>query len=282
MASTTSPGAKIFLIKTDKTAGSQAIPGTKIRVNYAKAGGSKAQPFDAEVLATTFDDIRREFERQMTFLSKSGVLARRQLAKRGALAPNQFRLALTFGLHVEPELTAMLLSQRVAPLIKAITDLQLALNPTLAKPARIASISQASPIEVSFEGIAEAYKALREDIVPWRQRHQKELAALEEAVRREEIAKKKSEVVLAEAKTATQIAEAKKLAAEAAALEQEVESKRFHLKREKVEFAVDLAAKMLPSGTHLDRIELVTRLLPTLDTLMLTQPEVTLVERIDT
>lgn len=186
----------------------------------------------------------------------------------------KYCLQIRFASNRNPPLSPKLLTDTVAPLLQAVFELQKTLRLKQRAKPRIASISQSSPIEASLEGVADAYKALREDIIPWRRRHQKELAVLAESELAQDIAKKKAEVTLSEAQTAAQLAEARKALAESKKIEQEVEAARFALNRAKFEFVVEMAEKMLPKGSDIERIELVTRLLPNVETLLFSQAEI--------
>jgi len=86
---------------------------------------------------------------------------------------------------------------------------------------RIVAITQQSPVNVSMTGIPEAYKALREDIMPWRRKHQKEIAKLNEKEKQAEIERKKAEVAEATARTDRERAEAEKIRAESQRIEAE-------------------------------------------------------------
>jgi hypothetical protein len=172
----------------------------------------------------------------------------------------------------EPLLTVDLLRSKVLPVLEAIAAIERLVNPTAELPPRIVSLTQNSPVEVSMDGIADAYKAVREDIIPWRREHEKELARLEEHERAAEIAGKKAEVAESEARSAKERAEAQRILADANRLHAEAEKMRFELKKAKVELAFIVIDKLKPGATEIERLELFARLLPQLETLSLPEP----------
>lgn len=169
----------------------------------------------------------------------------------------------------QPPLTPALLTLRVIPILSALCEMEKIINGNSVTEPRIVAITQQSPVNVSMIGIPEAYKALREDIIPWRRRHQKEIAKLNEKEKKAEIERKKAEVAEATGRTEKEIAEAQKIRAESHRIEAETTKLRFELKKEQVEFAYSLVEKIAPDANHVERLTLFKELLPHVETLTL-------------
>lgn len=172
-------------------------------------------------------------------------------------------------LEEQPPLTPELLSSSVLPVLSAICQIEKVVNKHILEEPRIVAISQQSPVNVSMAGIPEAYKALREDIMPWRRRHNKKIANLNVQEKRAEIERKRAEVAEATARTQKQRAEADKIRAEAQRIEAEARKLEFELKKEQIDFAYSLAKKMAPDATTVEQLALFKELLPHLEILSL-------------
>jgi hypothetical protein len=119
-------------------------------------------------------------------------------------------------------------------------------------------------------GIPEAYKALRDDLIPWRIKHQKNIAKLNEQEKLLEIERKKAEIAEATARNEKETAEAKKIRAETQRIEAEARKIQFELKKEQIAFAYSFVEKIAPDANHVERLTLFKELLPHIELLTLT------------
>jgi hypothetical protein len=176
--------------------------------------------------------------------------------------------------NLQPPLTPELLEHTILPIISSLCEIQKILNTESECQPRIVAISQSSPVKTSIQGIPDAYKVLRDDIVPWRRKYQKEMSDLEKQEKQVDIEKKKAEVMESSARTEKEIAEAAKIRAESQKLEAEAAQLRFQLKKEQIEFVYTLVEKLSPDADKVERLTLFTQLLPQVETLALTNPEI--------
>jgi hypothetical protein len=182
-------------------------------------------------------------------------------------------------------LTPDYLADTVTPFLRGIAELQAIIDEINGKErsiVRIKRLAQWSPINVNLQGGAEALEAIQDAVVPWRIKHKKEIANLQEQEKRAEIEVRKAEILEKKSLAAKSKAEAKKLAAEAArqreeaeALKLENEKQRLELHRAKIQLALDILSMVAPNLTESDKIAYVVKLLPPIDVLGSSELEVT-------
>lgn len=168
---------------------------------------------------------------------------------------------------VQLYLTPKSLTSSILPAITALCEIEKIINPENPVQPRIVAITQSSPISVSAVGLPEAYRVLREDIIPWRRKHGQELSLLIEDEKKAEIEKKRAEVAEAIARTEKDVAEAAKIRAEAVRIETENRQKQFQITKEQIEFVVSLVEKLKPESSEVDRFILFKDLLPHIEAL---------------
>ncbi len=188
------------------------------------------------------------------------------------------RIALEFPAEEGQKLTPEYLQASIIPYLQALADMQHVIDEARGRPpseVAIKSISQASPVTVAVDGIADAYKALTEDLVPWKRDHAQEMAKLAEREKQVELALKEAESLERRAHAATQEAEAEKLRAEATKLAEEArmialenETRKLKLLDEKMLLAERIIEKTKPGLSKKRKGELVAKLLPSVDTLI--------------
>lgn len=174
------------------------------------------------------------------------------------------------------ELTPALLSSEVAPYIDALEQIQriIGRHRYYSENVRIRLIKQASPIDISLDGAADAINALKEDIIPWRKRTAQKLAELKAKELEVEIEKKKAEAATLKTGTIKDQAEAERILAEAEKAKAEadkirLENKKLSFEIESAQFqlALDIATKMRPELSEREKVLLATQLLPSVQTL---------------
>jgi hypothetical protein len=123
---------------------------------------------------------------------------------------------ITFHPQDASKLTPNYLVEVVLPYIKAVTDLQemiLQIQGREHQEVVIKSISQGSPVRVSFEGAKEAVEIVQGWVVPWRRSHAESMLHIQERKAGIEIALAEAEV-LAEELLVKEKAEYERIAAE--------------------------------------------------------------------
>lgn len=181
------------------------------------------------------------------------------------------------------ELTPRFLSTVLAPYLEAVAAVQQVSDAVMRWPPRgvlVKSISHQSPIDVSLSGAADAITALKEDIIPWRKKHAKELAELRATHVRAEIRKKEAEALEIEARSEKETAESEKIRAEAAKVREEArqlqlenETREIELQRAKINLALELVSKMRPDLPPSDKYVYAMRMLPAINTLATSEIE---------
>ena len=224
----------------------------------------------------SFEDLRlpHRFHHRKGFLTRPetrvNVGGRDHFFRLLDLPAGSSTLVFDFGISEEqPPLTPELLTSRVIPVLSALCKIEKVVNKNICEEPRIVAISQQSPVNVSMTGIPEAYKALREDIMPWRRKHNKKIAELNEQEKQADIERKRAEVAEATARTEKERAEAAKIRAESLRIEAEARKLEFALKKEQIEFAYSLVNKMAPDATQVEQLTLFKELLPHLEALSL-------------
>lgn len=164
--------------------------------------------------------VRPVQERLFDMISRVEVLNRELAAKlEQQERQRQFPAVISFEFQMEPHqqgaapqpLTPQFLTSEVAPYLDAIADLQNVIDLIHERsPSRVLvrSLSHWSPISVSLDGAPEAIKMILEVVVPWRRKHAKTLAQLEEQEKLIQIERLKAEVVQIQANAQRERSEA--------------------------------------------------------------------------
>jgi hypothetical protein len=195
------------------------------------------------------------------------------------------------------DLTPQYLMTRVVPYLNAISRIQEVIanaQGRLRKEVLIESITRNPYVEVKFDWGAEAYKALRDEIVPWRRKNLEALGKLREDEKRAEIAIERAEMLEEESTVLTDQAdaenveaealklraEAQKIAVEAAVLRAQAEKRRLdnerltvQLQAGKIDLALKVLAAMAPNLSETDKIAYAVNLLPPIDVVITSELE---------
>jgi hypothetical protein len=176
---------------------------------------------------------------------------------------------------VEPEegLTPFIIQNLINPYLLAMQRMQDIFDDYRSDQPRdpmiIREISYFSPINVSFEGVGDVVRALKDDIVPWRKEHAQEIAELEAEVQRASLARTVAQARRAEAEASTETIEARKREAELRKIEEETktiaianEKATFELNKAYYAMAVELSDKYFPQLDPLERLKMAKQLLP--------------------
>lgn len=170
------------------------------------------------------------------------------------------------------------ISSEISPFVSATAELQSIINQMKGVPSEevvVRLISHSSPININFDGAKEAVREIKEDIIPWRRKHAKKIARLQEQEKQVEIESKKAEILEKQAKGQ---AETDKVAAEASiqcatAERMKIENDRLRLElhREQIQLALDMIEKFAPGMSEQERITYVIKLLPPINTLVFSE-----------
>ncbi|MBZ0275112.1 MAG: hypothetical protein K8I60_03140, partial [Anaerolineae bacterium] len=189
-------------------------------------------------------------------------------------------------------LTPASLEFLVVPYIQALIDLEQVISQLTGKPftpPRIESISQQSPLSIILD-VPKAIEVLHEIITPWRHKHTKQLADLEELEKRAAIAKAEAEIQEKRAQAAQtrtdikateerQPIELERLRLENEAKRLELEQQRqdmlFHaqkaqleIHREKLDLALSIVERFAPNLSEKDRLMIVIQMMKSLTVLI--------------
>lgn len=147
---------------------------------------------------------------------------------------------------------------------------------------RIRSITQNSPVSVTLEGASQAVETVKEIVIPWRRQHAETMARLREQQLAEEIANKQAETFEVHARAKKEREEANRLAAEAelkraeaGRIRLETQKLQLEIKRAYIEMAIEVVNKIHPNAIEVERMALVTQLLPVLTTLATSPLQIT-------
>src|SRR5262245_52971538 len=189
----------------------------------------------------------------------------------------------TFEIECEDALTPSFLLATLGPFLQAIADIQYSIDESQRNKRSkvlIKAITQQSPITITMEGAAKAVEIVGNLVIPFRRKHQKKLALLQEQEKKAEIGNRKAEILEKQAKAAKDRAEAKKVAAEAAKQHAEAERAllenekvRIELHRAKIQLALEILSQVAPSLTETEKIAYVIKLLPPLEILVSSELE---------
>jgi len=205
----------------------------KINHNYQK--------LPPAVLWQTVEEEFDEFEKQVRSILGDNI---RQDIPKHSVKLNRIK----FVPDKEETLTPTLLVGQITPYLLALSDLQKVIDSVKGqffKPIGIKSISQNTPISIGLDGAAEATEVVRDMVVPWRRKHSKEIAQLEEQEKLVQIESTRAEVLETRARAQKERVETKKIE-----IETEVEIERRRLENEKLrleieEARINLALKIL-------------------------------------
>lgn len=184
----------------------------------------------------------------------------------------------------QAKLTAQYLERDVAPFLNAIVEIQRLLDRLLERETRevaIRVISQNSPIGVSLEGVSDTFLAVTDLLIPWKRKHAEKMAEYARREKQYEIEKKRIELHEANLQLAKSQQEIEKSSAEVAKLREEAEKLRIENERArmelgnaKIQFALDILAKVAPNLSETDKLSSLVRLLPLLDTVVASDIEI--------
>jgi len=190
---------------------------------------------------------------------------------------------MTFEIECEDMLTPSFLLATLGPFLQAIADIQYSIDEiqrNKRSKVLIKSITQQSPISITLEGAAKAVEIVGNLVIPFRRKHQQQLALLQEQEKKVEIGNRKAEILEKRAKAAKDRAEATKVAAEAAKQHAETERAllenekvRIELHRAKIQLALEILSQVAPSLTETEKIAYVIKLLPPLEVLVSSELE---------
>jgi hypothetical protein len=195
----------------------------------------------------------------------------------------------TYGVEVnellltDRKLTPRFLLNILSPFLCAIEEIHFILNEIKTLPKQeiaIKTISQNSPISISFNGGADVIQQIKEIVVPSRRKHAEKIARLLEKEKRAEIKKKEAEHLEIEARAAKDQAEAQRTQAEAAKLRAEAErisleneKLRMELHEQTIQLAIRMLGQVAPNLSEVEKIAYVVKLLPPIDSLMFSDLE---------
>lgn len=159
------------------------------------------------------------------------------------------------------QLTQAILSEQIVPIVSALSAIQRILFGT---DPIIRSITQNSPVNISMEGAGGLYEKVATDIIPWRRKRAKEIAALEAAKSLAHLEQQRAEVLAAEAKTQREIAECEAASERARQARAEANLKEVDLTRARFNLAVDMVNQMLPGPMNAEKMQMISQLMPEL------------------
>lgn len=184
-------------------------------------------------------------------------------------------------IRAEQSLSPAYLQHHLLPYLQSLADMQSTCDVILNREHNVITIkriSQESPVEISFQGVADAVKTVLDVIVPWRRQNAKVLAALKTLELAVEIEKKKEEMRTTASKA---LAEARKTNAEATKILQDAEKQRLENMKLEADVEVvilDMALKkvneMNPRLSQDERTAFALRMLPTMKRLATSEIEI--------
>ena len=148
---------------------------TALRYFYLEAGRVRLQPANPTLGPAYFDDP--------TDVEVQGRVVSVLRASFNGQGASELLSTITFHIPNGSKLTPSYLVEGILPYIKTITDLQemiLQIQGQERQEVVIKSISQASPIRVSFEGAKDAIEIIQKWVVPWRRSHTESMARIQE------------------------------------------------------------------------------------------------------
>jgi hypothetical protein len=177
----------------------------------------------------------------------------------------------------EPKFSSKVLREVVTPTIAAIESFQRLCDKIIGQESsdiRLHYIASHSPVIINFDGIGDVIRALNDEIIPYRRRHAKEMAQLQEGVLKVELLKGQAAVKQALTISDKESAESSKLKAETIKILAEAEGqmieneeRRFKLNEQKLDMALRIVDAMQSDLKATERLTHAVQLLPLLDTL---------------
>lgn len=235
-------------------------------------------PLFSERNLVVVDNFEEGFSGSPVFTQRQGVvglLTSRDTRK----SSNEFSNIVLASSQVEqPVLTAKYLSENVAPLLSAISEMQYVMNMIQKREnsnVKITFISQQSPISVSLDGASQTLQTITEMVVPWRRKHAEEMARLSTLEKQAEIESIKADVLEKRAKAEKERGEIIKQRHEAERLSLENEKLRMEIQKEKVQLVLDILTRVAPNLSETERMTYFVRLLPSLDIITSSELEIT-------
>lgn len=170
-------------------------------------------------------------------------------------------------------ITPSALSNHIGPYLEAIEELQHVIDEIKGKEqesVRVLSIEQGS-VNVNLQGAGEAIEVVREDVVTWRRKHARNLAALAEREKQAKIDSLNAERLEIEARAAREKAEVDRLQAAAWNLYEEAEAKRIEnrraelkLQEEQIEMVLGIITKLNPNLSEAQRLQYAMSMIPSI------------------
>lgn len=161
----------------------------------------------------------------------------------------------------ELALTPSVLIQIVLPIVTALASVQKIL---FGSEPTVRGITQNTPVNISLEGAGSLYEKIATDVIPWRRKRAKQIAAVDAAQRRAELEQKRAEVLEAEAKTEKEKAEAQAAIERARLARAEASLKELELTRARFQLALDMVESMFPDAEGAEKMQMVSQLMPEL------------------
>ncbi len=175
---------------------------------------------------------------------------------------------------IQEEMSADYLSSQIMPVLSALETIQVCVTEAsvgLASNPRLHSVTQRSPIRVSFEGIENVLRAVLDLVVPWRRQHHQ--AILEYEIKRKDLELKEAKLKLKhehmrhEHENSRVLLDLEKEREALASLKIANEKQAIELHKEKLVLTTSVIENLVPELQHTARSDLAARLLPHMDTL---------------
>jgi len=188
--------------------------------------------------------------------------------------PSVLEYPLTVKFTSVQEISPSNLANTISPYLQAIADLQHLIDEIKNQPkkkVKVINITQGSAL-ISLEGATEAIELIMSVVVPWRHKHAKTMAKLEESEKQVQIESAKADILANRKQAATDKEKAEielaRQRVEVEKLELENAKLRLELHREKIQLALDVVNRINPNFAEAAKIDYITRLLGPLDVLI--------------
>lgn len=180
----------------------------------------------------------------------------------GAATAVEFKLVIDSA-HSKYELTPSFLESEVMPYLVAIEDLQRIVDEIRHRRHQAVTVNSivSGSIDVSLNGASEIVEVIKNTVVPWRRKHQVQLARLTEEEKAVEIEKKKAEVLRSRAQAETERQEAKLKSTEIARRELENAKLRQEIEFAPIRLALEVLQQLAPGLPEEQKIAYVMKLL---------------------
>lgn len=182
------------------------------------------------------------------------------------------------------ELTPENLTQKVAPYLIAIGDMQAIIDNIFGRQHNkvlIKSITQNSPIGISLDGVSETIQLIVDYVVPTKRKHAEIMAEYARREKQYEIEKKRIEIqeinfnsIKNKQELEKLSVEIEKMRAEAEKVRIDNEKARLELAGLKINLASDILAKVAPNLPETEKLTHLFRLLPVIETIVSSDIEI--------